>query len=129
MILYIRLCHEHEAERHQDRSAAETDQSHYVTEILFKPGSGDIYQSKGDEEAPETEEPEPTEIPIEELIARLSFVDNSDIADYAIEAVARMTAGGILDGNDEGAFLPRKNSTRAETAVMIYRIMMDQSNK
>lgn len=50
-----------------------------------------------------------------------SFVDEAEISDYAKEAVGLLSANGIINGSN-GAFMPKSYSTRAETAVMIYRL-------
>ncbi len=49
------------------------------------------------------------------------FTDATDISDYAAEAVAKLSANGIINGSG-GAFMPKNYSTRAETACMIYRL-------
>lgn len=51
------------------------------------------------------------------------FADSTDIAEYAKEAVGSLTAGGIIKGDDNGNANPRKNTTRAEAAVIIYRLL------
>lgn len=51
-----------------------------------------------------------------------TFVDESDISDYAKDAVVNLYANGIINGSN-GAFMPQKYSTRAETSVMIQRLM------
>ena len=103
-----------------DEEAAEDDTEADETEE----GDEDAEPSDEDEAEDADEAEEAEEVDIEALIAVLSFNDNDDIADYALAAVAEMAANGILTGNEEGSFLPRKDSTRAETAVMVYRIMM-----
>ena len=49
------------------------------------------------------------------------FIDKSEIAGYAVEQVAAMQKAGIILG-DNGRFMPRDNATRAEAAVIIYRV-------
>lgn len=49
------------------------------------------------------------------------FIDKSEIAGYAVEQVAAMQKAGIIIG-DNGRFMPRDNATRAEAAVIIYRV-------
>lgn len=51
-----------------------------------------------------------------------SFKDDSDIADYAAEAVSILGGAGIINGNEEGSFSPRECASRAEAAVIIYNI-------
>ena len=47
-----------------------------------------------------------------------NFVDQDEIADYAKEAVSRMSGIGIINGH-EGRFMPSNNITRAEAATII----------
>ena len=51
------------------------------------------------------------------------FADDSEIADYAKEAVYALKAAGVINGVSADEFAPRKNATRAETAVMVYRFI------
>ena len=51
------------------------------------------------------------------------FDDDSEIADYAKEAVYALRDAGIINGVSDSEFAPDKNATRAETAVMLYRFM------
>lgn len=49
-----------------------------------------------------------------------SFTDESDISDYAKEAVSAMKKLGVINGYEDGSFGAKKNITRAECAKMIY---------
>jgi len=49
------------------------------------------------------------------------FADKSEIAPYAIQSVATLVKNGIIIG-DGNYINPRGNATRAETAVIIFRI-------
>lgn len=51
------------------------------------------------------------------------FNDSADIAEYAKDAVASLVASGIINGDENGNINPRKNTTRAESAVIIYRLL------
>lgn len=51
--------------------------------------------------------------------AAADFKDSADIADYAAEAVSSMQQANILNGYENGSFLPRGNTTRAEAAKML----------
>lgn len=51
-----------------------------------------------------------------------SFSDKDAVADYAEEAVAAMSAAGIIEGNEDGEFMPLNGCTRAQAAVIIYRM-------
>lgn len=48
--------------------------------------------------------------------------DIDEIADYAKEAVMALYASKILSGRDDGRFDPKATCTRAEAAVIFYRI-------
>lgn len=60
---------------------------------------------------------------VRSLFESMTFTDKDEIADYAVKSIARMAGSGYLTGDDTGKFRPRSSSTRAETAVMIYRII------
>lgn len=51
------------------------------------------------------------------------FIDSSEISSYALEAVGALHRAGILNGDGTGYFRARDNTTRAETAVVLYRII------
>ena len=55
----------------------------------------------------------------------LAFNDSSSIADYAAEAVGSLCGRGIINGTGGGIFAPNSNSTRAEAAAMIYRLIQE----
>lgn len=55
--------------------------------------------------------------------AAAEFSDADMISDYARGSVDAMQKGGIITGVGGGNFCPRDNCTRAQTAVMIYRIL------
>ena len=83
------------------------------------------------EEPEVTEEPETTETPEEtmspaEILGNLTFGDKDEISEYALAAIAKMVKAGYLSGDDNGNFAPKKSSTRAETAVVIYRILIQE---
>jgi hypothetical protein len=50
-----------------------------------------------------------------------TFTDKDSVADYALESVKTLIKNGIVTGS-EGKVNPLGNATRAEIAVMIYRI-------
>ena len=52
-----------------------------------------------------------------------NFTDNALISDYASEAVGKLAGEGILNGFTDGSFKPHANTTRAETAAVIFRII------
>ena len=45
------------------------------------------------------------------------------ISDYAKESVDALTAGGVINGKEDGSFAPQSTATRAEAACMIYNLM------
>lgn len=49
------------------------------------------------------------------------FADKSLIADYAVPGVASIVKEGLIVGSD-GRINPLGNTTRAETAVFMYKI-------
>ncbi len=51
------------------------------------------------------------------------FSDSGLIADYAAAHVAAMVAEGLIQGNADGTINPLGNTTRAEAAVIMYRIL------
>lgn len=52
-----------------------------------------------------------------------NFSDESDIADYAKDAIAYMKSAGIINGVGDNMFNPLGTATRAETAVVISKII------
>lgn len=50
------------------------------------------------------------------------FRDTAEIADYAIESVSYVVGGGLIAGDENGYINPNANTTRAETAVFLYRL-------
>jgi len=53
----------------------------------------------------------------------LKFVDTDSISDWAKDYVAKATYLELLKGDDAGAFNPKNNLTRAESAMVIYRFL------
>ena len=51
------------------------------------------------------------------------FADKDDIASYAVYSVAMLNRLGIMQGADDGKFYPRSETSRAEAAVMICRVL------
>ncbi|MEG2378061.1 MAG: S-layer homology domain-containing protein, partial [Clostridia bacterium] len=51
-----------------------------------------------------------------------AFADSDDIAEYAREAAALLVKNGIIAGND-GRLNPTANTTRAEVAVLLSRVL------
>lgn len=53
----------------------------------------------------------------------VQFTDYDTVSDYAKEAVKTLSKKGIINGYADGTFKPFANCTRAEAAVIIYRIL------
>ena len=53
----------------------------------------------------------------------ITFADDGDIADYAKDAVYAMASYGIIRGRENNMFSPHDTASRAETAVIIHRIL------
>lgn len=47
------------------------------------------------------------------------FQDETEIADYAKQAVSLMRRANIITGYENGKFCPKKETTRAEAAKML----------
>jgi hypothetical protein len=54
--------------------------------------------------------------------ANIQFRDSQDISSYAADSVAALAAAGVIRGND-GSLHPKQLLTRAQSAVMIHRLM------
>ena len=52
-----------------------------------------------------------------------AFSDNASVADYAKDHVAAMVAEGLVKGNADGTVNPLGNTTRAEAAMICWRIL------
>lgn len=50
------------------------------------------------------------------------FTDHAAISDWAAEGVGKLSAAGLLQGDDEGYFRPDFYCTRGETAVSLVRL-------
>ena len=60
---------------------------------------------------------------LEEVKGAKVFKDEKRINAYAKKAVAQAAELGLIYGRSNGTFDPKKQTTRAETAVMLYRLM------
>lgn len=61
--------------------------------------------------------------PAEANAAPHQSVFNDISSSYAKEAIMRLAGRGIVDGNGDGAFLPRQTVTRAEFTAMVGRML------
>lgn len=55
--------------------------------------------------------------------ADLSFGDNASISSWAIEYVRQAVDLGLMNGMDDNTFAPAAESTRAQSAAVIYRLL------
>ena len=51
------------------------------------------------------------------------FTDRAAISDYAKEAVSKLNACGIVNGMGDLSFAPKSGATRAQAAVIVYRMI------
>lgn len=56
-------------------------------------------------------------------VAEPEFSDEEDIPDYAKEAVSTLSKAKVINGMEDGTFMPQKTATRAEAAVMLYNLL------
>lgn len=56
----------------------------------------------------------------------VSFTDSASISAYAVEAVHAMQSSGLILGMDDGTFQPGSYASRAQAAVMMYRLFASQ---
>lgn len=62
-------------------------------------------------------------IDVPEIREAVDFADKDTISDYAKTAVEYLYKRGIINGYADGTFAPKNNATRAEVAVMLYKIL------
>ncbi len=55
--------------------------------------------------------------------APVLYTDAAEISPWALGDLAESGALGLLNGMTDGTFRPKRNATRAEAAVMIYRML------
>ena len=55
-------------------------------------------------------------------VDEVKFVDEAEIAEYAIKAVTALQKYGVLKGYEDGTFRPTGELTRAEAVTLIYTI-------
>ena len=63
------------------------------------------------------------EIDIEENANAIDFKDANEIADYASEAIEKLSGAGIIQGDGDGYFAPLNNATRAQAAIIVDRFI------
>ena len=52
-----------------------------------------------------------------------AYTDNSDISDYAKDAVIWAAEKSVMTGNTDGSFAPKANTTRAQAAAVFMRMI------
>ncbi|MDR0813179.1 MAG: S-layer homology domain-containing protein [Oscillospiraceae bacterium] len=57
------------------------------------------------------------------LPPQLTFADNADIADWAVEAVRWCYANGMISGKPDNLFDPQGKATRAEVAAIMHKFV------
>lgn len=57
-----------------------------------------------------------------------AFDDWSDVADYAKTSISAMVEKGVINGISEKELAPKAFATRAQAAVMIYKVMQNENN-
>ena len=55
--------------------------------------------------------------------AEIGFLDSNDISSWALPHIKRLVNLGIISGSLENTVMPKKEVSRAETAVMLYKMM------
>ncbi len=53
----------------------------------------------------------------------IGFLDNSEISAWALPHIKRLVNLGIISGSTDNTVMPKKEVSRAETAVMLYKMM------
>jgi len=53
----------------------------------------------------------------------VTFEDKNNVSDYAVSAVNALSANEIIKGDDKNCFNPKNSASRAETAVILDRII------
>lgn len=53
----------------------------------------------------------------------IAFKDADEVSDYAKASVERLAAAGMIAGKPDGTFDPKSSCTRAEAAVILYRLL------
>ncbi|QHW32096.1 hypothetical protein GZH47_15600 [Paenibacillus rhizovicinus] len=57
----------------------------------------------------------------------MTFNDGSAISEYAVQALEALNEAGLVHGYSDGTVGPLRSATRAETAVLIYRMLTSAS--
>ena len=57
------------------------------------------------------------------LAVGITFTDQDQISSWALDSVQKAVALGLLKGMGDGFFAPVDSATRAQSAVVIYRLL------
>ncbi|MBV6717220.1 fibronectin type III domain-containing protein [Paenibacillus chitinolyticus] len=61
--------------------------------------------------------------------AHVVYRDESIISSWALEDVKAISNRGIVDGYEDGTFKPQQGLSRAEAAAILYRLLMEETQK
>ncbi len=61
-------------------------------------------------------------------ISTTEFKDKSSVSDWAGEAIEQVVSNGIFSGFPDKTFRPKESLTRAQSAVAIYKLIVDEEN-
>lgn len=56
-------------------------------------------------------------------VGDMIYTDEDAIASYAADSVKKLANYRIISGMEDGSFMPKKNASRAEAAVLLYRAL------
>lgn len=54
---------------------------------------------------------------------KIEFTDREEISTYAYDSVERLQKADVINGMENGSFAPKAHATRAQAAVMIYKVL------
>ena len=54
-----------------------------------------------------------------------AFNDNADVSGWAKDSVSKCVKTGVITGRDNGRIAPLDNITRAETTIMVRRLLLN----
>lgn len=60
---------------------------------------------------------------LKEVDTNHKYIDEASISEFAKDPVAQITELGIMKGKANNQFAPKSNTTRGETAVILYRLL------
>jgi len=52
-----------------------------------------------------------------------TFVDQEQMSNWSKDSISTMVSTGITTGRENGTYAPEGNATRAETIVVLYRLL------